>query len=129
MILSPSGMVGITLHNVRYLGIGSVEFNYSNIRQLLGRVNRLNSHKDLPESERTIINKIYIMLKNNKYYDKHKQEVNNICDRITYDYSLPCPTIERIIYQDAIKDDIINEKFRKEILIKASITEKLYDKF
>lgn len=129
MILSPSGIVGITLHNVRYLGIGSVEFNYSNIRQLLGRVNRLNSHKDLPEKERTLINKIYIMLKNKHYYETHKEEVEEISDRTTYNYSLPCPTIERIIYQDSIKDDIINEKFRKEILIKASITEKLYDSF
>lgn len=127
MILSPSGMVGITLHNVRYLGIGSVEFNYSNIRQLLGRVNRLNSHKDLSEDERTIINKIYIMTKNNNYYKQHKKEVEEISDRTTYNYNLPCPTIERIIYQDALKDDIINEKFRNEILIKASITEELYE--
>ena len=129
MILSPSGIVGITLHNVRYLGIGSVEFNYSNIRQLLGRVNRLNSHKDLPEKERTLVNKIYIMTKNKQYYNQHKEEVEEISDRTTYNYSLPCPTIERIIYQDAIKDDIINEKFRKEILIKASITERLYNSF
>lgn len=129
MILSPSGIVGITLHNVRYLGIGSVEFNYSNIRQLLGRVNRLNSHKDLQPSERTLVNKIYIMLKNENYYKKHKQEVEEISDRTTYNYDKPCPTIERIIYQDAIKDDIINEKFRQEILVKASITEKLYNSF
>ena len=129
MILSPSGIVGITLHNVRYLGIGSVEFNYSNIRQLLGRVNRLNSHKDLPPKDRTVVNKIYIMLMNKQYYKQHKSEVEEISDRTTYDYDEPCPTIERIIYQDSIKDDIINEKFRHDILIKASITEKLYDSF
>ena len=129
MILSPSGIVGITLHNVRYLGIGSVEFNYSNIRQLLGRVNRLNSHKDLPEKDRKLVNKIYLMTKNEKYYRDHKQEVEEISDRTTTGYTLPCPTIERIIYQDSLHDDMINEKFRKDILIKASITEELWQSF
>ena len=129
MILSPSGIVGITLHNVRYLGIGSVEFNYSNIRQLLGRVNRLNSHKDLPEKDRKLVNKIYLMTKNEKYYRDHKQEVEEISDRTTTGYTLPCPTIERIIYQDSLHDDVINEKFRKDILIKASITEELWQSF
>lgn len=129
IILSPSGLVGITLKNVRYLGIGSVEFNYSNIRQVLGRCNRLNSHIDLDKKDRTIINKLYIMLKNNKYYKQHKEEVEEISDRTTTNYNKPCPTIERIIFNDSLKDDIINEAFKNDILIKASITEKLLNDF
>lgn len=126
MILSPSATVGITLRDVRFLGIGSVEFNYSNIRQILGRCNRLNSHKNLPENERTLINKIYIMTKNEKYYAKHKTRINEICDRKAKYYNKPCPSIERIIYEDAIEDDKINEAFKNNILKKASITEELY---
>lgn len=129
IILSPSGLVGITLKNVRYLGIGSVEFNYSNIRQVLGRCNRLNSHIDLDKKDRTLINKMYIMLKNNKYYKQHKEEVEEISNRTTSNYDKPCPTIERIIFNDSLKDDIINEEFKNKILIKASITEILLNDF
>lgn len=127
IILSPSGIVGITLRNVRFLGIGSIEFNYSNIRQILGRCNRLNSHKDLDPKDRTLINKIYFMTKNNKYYKNNKEFIDDVCSRTAPDYNERCPSIERIIYQDSLKDDIINEKFKNEILIKASITEKIYD--
>lgn len=126
IILSPSGLVGITLKDVRFLGIGSIEFNFSNIRQILGRCNRLNSHEDLPEKDRTLINKIYIMLKNNKYYKSHKKEVEKISDRTTAEYFEACPTIERIIYNDAIEDDKINEDFKENVLKKASITEEIY---
>ena len=126
MILSPSATVGITLRDVRFLGIGSVEFNYSNIRQILGRCNRLNSHKNLPENERTLINKIYIMTKNEKYYAKHKTKIDEVCDRKAKYYNKPCPSIERIIYEDAIEDDKIKEAFKNNILKKASITEEIY---
>ena len=126
IILSPSGIVGITLRNVRYLGIGSIEFNYSNIRQILGRCNRLNSHKALPPKDRTLVNKIYFMEKNHKYYKLNKNYIDELCSRKAPYYDEDAPCIERIIYQDSLKDDEINEKFKNEILIKASITEKLY---
>lgn len=126
MILSPSGTVGITLRDVRFLGIGSVEFNYSNIRQIMGRCNRLNSHKNLQEQDRTLINKIYISTKNEAYYKKHKKSIDILCDRTTTGYNKPAPTIERIIYQDSLEDDKINEAFKNDILKKASITEKIY---
>jgi len=117
MILSPSGSVGITLKNVRFLGIGSVEFNYSAIRQIMGRVNRLNSHSDLKPNERTLIQNIYISVKNKKYYNLNKTEINKLCSRTTYFPDLKrrqekALCIERIIYQDSIYDDLINEEFR-----------------
>ena len=114
MILSSCGAVGITLKNVRYLGIGCVEFNYSMIRQIMGRVNRYGSHDDLKLNERTLINKIYLSVKNKKYYSQHSSEINKICYRTTYQFEKEkglC--IERIIYQDSIYDDLINEEFRK----------------
>jgi hypothetical protein len=114
MILSSCGAVGITLKNVRYLGIGCVEFNYSMIRQIMGRVNRFGSHDDLEPKERTLVNKIYLSVKNKKYYSRHSSEINKICYRTTYQFEKEkglC--IERIIYQDSIYDDLINEEFRK----------------
>ena len=120
LILSPSGSAGITLKNVRYLGIGSVEFNFSNIRQIMGRVNRLNSHIDLPISDRTLTNTIYISTKNKVYYRKNKEEIDKICYRTAPGHDEEAPSIERIIYQDSMKDDIINESFRK-CLIESSI--------
>ena len=102
------------MKNVRYLGIGCVEFNYSMIRQIMGRVNRLGSHDDLKLEERTLINRIYLSVKNKKYYSQHLAKINKICYRTTYQYEKEnglC--IERIIYQDSIYDDLINEEFRK----------------
>lgn len=114
IILSPSGSVGVTLKNVRYLGIGCVEFNYSMIAQIMGRVNRLNSHIDLPIKNRTLLNKIYLSVKNEKYYNKNKIKIDKICSRKTYQYEKEdALCIERIIFQDSIYDDIINQKFRK----------------
>lgn len=120
LLLSPSGAVGVTLRNVRFLGIGSVEFNYSTIRQILGRVNRLNSHINLPESERKLDNKLYIMTKNMNLYNKNKKSIDKLCNRIAPGYPEKCPTIERCIYQDSLLDDEICEAFR-ECLVEASI--------
>lgn len=113
LILSSCGAVGVTLKNVRYLGIGSVEFNYSMIIQILGRVNRLGSHSDLEPKERTLTQKIYLSVKNEKYYAKHKKQIDELCKRTTYLYEHEkALCIDRIIFQDSIYDDEINEKFR-----------------
>lgn len=112
LLISPSGAVGVSLKNVRYLGIGSVEFNYSAIRQIQGRVNRLNSHIDLPENERRLDNFIYITSKNKSYYKQHKETLEQILTREAPEWNEVAPTIERIIYQDSIMDDKINEDFR-----------------
>lgn len=129
LILSPSGSVGITLKNVRYLGIANVDFAYATIRQILGRCNRLGSHDDLPKSERTLVNKIYIMTKNMKYYNENKAAVQELCSREAPDVDEIAPTIERIVLADAIHDDRINEDFKNNVLIPASITEKVYKDF
>lgn len=122
LILSPSGSVGVTLKNVRYLGIGSVEFNFSAIRQIMGRVNRLNSHIDLPVADRKLKNILYISSKNKQFYNQNKDEIDKICYRLAPDHNEEAPSIERIIYQDSLKDDIINEDFRK-CLIESSVIE------
>ena len=113
LILSPSGSVGLTLKNVRALFIGSVEFSYSTIRQILGRVNRLNSHINLPKEDRTLDNYIYITTKNKKYYKEHEKEVDELCSRKAPNSKEKCPTIERIIYQDSLIDDLVCEDFRR----------------
>lgn len=120
LILSPSGSVGVSLMNVRYLGIGSVEFNYSALSQILGRCNRLNSHINLPPKDRVLNNYIYISTKNMAYYNRHKDEIDKICYREAPGHTEEAPTIERIIYQDSLKDDEINKSFRQ-CLIESSI--------
>lgn len=129
LLLSPSGSVGITLKNVRFLGIGSVEFNYSAIRQILGRVNRLNSHEDLPPNDRTLTNNIYIMTKNMKRFKENKEFIMKLCERKAPGSDEVAPTIEKIILYDSWKDDVINEDFKNRVLVKASITERVYKKF
>ena len=129
LLLSPSGSVGITLKNVRFLGIGSVEFNYSAIRQILGRVNRINSHEDLPLEDRTVENRIYVMKKNEAYYRKHKKWIEELCSRKAPGSSEIAPSIEKIILYDSYEDDKINEDFKNNVLREASITKECWDKF
>lgn len=129
LLLSPSGSVGITLKNVRYLGIGSVSFNFSEVKQILGRVNRLNSHEDLPQKDKTLSNNIYIMRKNMRYFRDNEKYIKMISSRTAPSSSEICPTIEEIIYRDSIEDDKINEDFKNNVLIKASITETVFKKF
>ena len=112
IILSTAGAVGITLKNVRFLGIGAVDFNYSTILQIMGRVNRLNSHIDLPVSKRTLENRLYISVRNESYYNKHKFDIDKTNYRSTYKYEGPGLCIERILYQDSIYDDIELQKYR-----------------
>ena len=113
LLLSPSGAVGVTLRNVRYLGIGSCEFQYSTIRQIMGRCNRLGSHLALPPNERILTNKLYLSSKNKSYYKANKADIDKLCSREAPDWSEVAPTIERCIYQDSLYDDMINESFRK----------------
>ena len=112
LILSPSGAVGVTLRNVRYLGIGSCEFQYSTVRQIMGRCNRLGSHLALPLKDRTLLNKLYLSKKNEKYYKQNKSEIDVLCSRMAPDWDEKAPTIERCIYQDSLYDDRVNESFR-----------------
>ena len=113
LLLSPSGAVGVTLKNVRFLGIGSCEFQYSTVRQIMGRCNRLGSHLDLPAGERVLTNKLYLSSKNKSYYRANKSDIDKLCSREAPDWAETAPTIERCIYQDSLYDDMINESFRK----------------
>jgi superfamily II DNA or RNA helicase len=100
ILLSPTGSVGINLGAIRYLGIGSVEYNYSTIRQIMGRCNRLNSHISLPIEDRTLSNNIYLTVLN-------KKELEKWHTRTTLEHQ------ERYIYQESLRNDKVNEEFRK----------------
>ena len=113
ILLSPSGSVGINLFAIRFLGIGSVEYNYSNIRQIMGRCNRVYSHMQLPENDRKLDNKIYIATKNKAYCKKNKNELKEWYTRLAPNHNEEFPSIERCIYQDSIEDDKLNEVMRE----------------
>ena len=126
IIISPSGQVGISLHNVRFLGIGTTEFTYTSIRQIQTRCVRFRSHNDLPPNERTLEQRIYFMSPNKSYLKSHYKQLSVILSRtdpLIKDEKHP--SIERIIYYNSIHDDIPMQAFR-ELLYKASITEKLF---
>ena len=126
VILSPSGQVGISLMNVRFLGIGTAEFTYSSLLQIQTRCVRFKSHNALDPKDRTLEQRIYFSSPNKAYFNKHKKKLSEILSRtdpLIKDEKHP--TIERIIYYNSIRDDIPMQAFRK-LLYKASITEKLF---
>ena len=126
IIISPSGQVGISLHNVRFLGIGTTEFTFSTIRQIQTRCVRFRSHDDLPVEKRTLEQRIYFSSPNQSYLKSNYKKLSVILSR-----SDPLikdekhPSIERIIFCNSIHDDIPMQAFRK-LLYKASITEKIF---
>ena len=117
LLLSPAGSTGITLKNVLFLGIGTIDFDYSNIRQIMGRVERIGSHNDL--DVKNVDKRIYVMRKNNKYFNEFRKELLELFTRTSEGITEICPTIENIILHDAYADDKINEQFR-ELLSKCS---------
>lgn len=126
IIISPSGQVGISLHNVRFLGIGTTEFNYAAIRQIQTRCVRYKSHDDLPPNKRTLEQRIYFASPNKSYLASHIKNLSIILSRTDpWIKNEKHPSIERIIYYNSMHDDIPMQAFRK-LLYKASITEKLF---
>lgn len=126
IIISPSGQVGISLHNVRFLGIGTTEFTFSTIRQIQTRCVRFRSHDDLPPEKRTLEQRIYFASPNKSYLQSNYKKLSVILSRtdpLIKDEKHP--SIERIIFCNSIHDDIPMQSFRK-LLYKASITEKIF---
>mgnify|MGYP001159469405 FL=1 len=105
--ITSSGAEGITLKNVRQIHV--VEHHWSEIRvdQVIGRVNRLNSHIALPENERTV--EVY------KYATVFgKLKVNEL---LCGDNG---KTSDEAVINTALRKKIINDKLLQS-LIKASI--------
>ena len=126
IILSPSGQVGISLRNVRFLGIGTAEFSYSSLLQIQTRCVRFRSHDGLPPNERTLEQRIYFSSPNKSFLKKYYSKLSVLLSRTDpLIKNEKHPTIERIIYYNSIHDDIPMQAFRK-LLYKASITEKLF---
>jgi len=84
LFITASGSEGITLRNVRHLHI--VEHHWSNIRleQVIGRVNRFNSHIDLPYEERTVDIYKYVTIFGEHLKTKFKSSKNNNFENILY---------------------------------------------
>jgi hypothetical protein len=129
IIVSNAGSIGISFKNVRLVSLGSVFFNYSALIQMVGRARRISSHIDLPPHKRNVTQILYLMEKNKRYYTTHEKELKDILSRKAHQFKEIAPSIETIIYSDSVDDNQIVDKFNTEILIKASITEKIYNKF
>ena len=126
IILSPSGQVGISLHNVRFLGIGTTEFAIATINQIRTRCVRYRSHDMLEPKDRTLEQRIYFMSPNKAYLKKHYERLSKILERTDAQIKdEKHPSIERIIYYNSLTDDKPMQAFRK-VLYNVSITEKLF---
>ena len=99
------------LKNVRYLGIGTVDPDYSNIEHIINSIHYVGSHDDLKPNERTVIQKIYLNVKNSKYYSQHSSEINKICCQMNYSEKGLCA--DELIYRDSIYNNTINNEFVK----------------
>jgi Helicase conserved C-terminal domain/Type III restriction enzyme, res subunit len=66
MMGTKSAAEGITLKNVRNVYIMEPYWNPGRIEQIIGRAIRVNSHKSLPEDERTVTVKLYMSVFSDK---------------------------------------------------------------
>ena len=61
LMITASGAEGINLRNVRYVHIMEPYWHPVRTEQIIGRANRICSHVDLPEEERTVKVFLYVM--------------------------------------------------------------------
>ena len=75
IMITASGAEGISLKNVRYVHLMEPYWHPVRLRQVIGRANRICSHNELPEPERTVQVFLYLMIFN-KEMIKDENELN-----------------------------------------------------
>jgi superfamily II DNA or RNA helicase len=76
---------GVTLLNVRQAHIIDGYWNWNKIKQIIGRVSRFCSHKDLPEEKRTVTIYMYLAVSKNenvKTVDEYMNDLAHDKDRL-----------------------------------------------
>ena len=72
ILISSSGAEGISLKAVRQVHVMEPFWNYIRVDQVLGRAARMESHIDLPESERNVEQYLYLsMLPEGNTFEKY----------------------------------------------------------
>ncbi len=112
IMITASGAEGISLKNVRYVHLMEPYWHPVRLRQVIGRANRICSHTNLPEDDRTVDVFLYLMTFN-KEMIKDQVELKNK-DKIT-DVNTG---IERIATTDEYLYNLClkKEKITKDIL-------------
>jgi len=108
LFITASASEGITLRNVRNLHI--IESHWSNIRlkQVIGRVNRFNSHIDLPLEKRTVNVYKYVTIFSDNLKNNYKSTKNNNLQNIlNTDNNL---TSDECVINVANRKELINNK-------------------
>ena len=133
LILSPSAREGLSLYGIRQAHILDPYWNHSRIMQIIGRGVRYCSHKDLPETQRTIKVYIYIAIapisKKSKYLQKKSfsHSNNKSLSRLSDDSQTYFETVDQFIRKLASKKDKIIkifEKAIKEVAVDCSLNKK-----
>lgn len=107
LFITASASEGITLKNVRNLHI--IESHWSNIRlkQVIGRVNRFNSHIDLPLEKRTVNVYKYVTIFGDNLKNNYKSSNNNLQNILNTDNNL---TSDECVINVANRKELINNK-------------------
>jgi hypothetical protein len=112
IMITASGAEGISLKNVRYVHLMEPYWHPVRLRQVIGRANRICSHNELPELERTVDVFLYLMIFNKEMIEDEKElnkrdkilDVNNGIERVA--------TTDEYLYNLCLK----KEKITKDIL-------------
>ena len=74
VLISPAGVEGLSFKNIRFIHVFEPYWNFSRIEQIIYRGDRMNSHEDLKENERTLTTNMYITTHNENFEKKSIEE-------------------------------------------------------
>lgn len=105
-MITAAGAEGISLKNTRFVHIMEPYWHPVLIEQVIGRANRIDSHKDLPESLRTVEVYLYLMTFTEEQKSSDEAVELRLKDRSKLDNLTPLTSDEALYEISTLKEEI-----------------------
>lgn len=110
IMITAAGAEGVTLHNVRMVHVVEPYWHPARTKQVIGRARRICSHKNLPESDRTVEVFLYLMVFTKRQLDEEASIELRNSDKSKVD-GVSIITTDQALYEMAnIKEHITRQQ-------------------
>jgi hypothetical protein len=109
LMITASGAEGINLENVRFVHLTEPYWHPVRLEQVIGRARRVCSHKNLPESLRTVKAFLYLMVFSDEQLASDQSIELRLQDKSRLDKTTPLTT-DQSLYEIATIKETINEQ-------------------
>ena len=108
-MITASGAEGISLKNVRYVHLMEPYWHPVRLRQVIGRANRICSHTNLPEDDRTVDVFLYLMVFSEAQLLSEKSTELRIKDKSKIKANTPVTSDEALYEIATLKECITSQ--------------------